>query len=94
MVTIDGSGLTLEEVVRVARQNEAIEIAHDAIERMERSRAVVERLADGDAAVYGVNTGFGLLANTRIPARVMISTRPKPIPLNSVLYGLLLMRTS
>src|SRR6266404_967884 len=66
MVTIDGSKLTLEEVERVARRGEAVEIAHDAIQRMERSRAVVERLADGEAAVYGVNTGVGLLADVRI----------------------------
>ncbi|MDP8979257.1 MAG: histidine ammonia-lyase [Acidobacteriota bacterium] len=66
MVTIDGSRLTLEEVQRVARQNETVEIAHAAIQRMEHSRAVVERLADGDAAVYGVNTGVGLLADVRI----------------------------
>jgi len=30
---------------------------------MERSRAVVERLAAGDDAIYGVNTGVGLLAD-------------------------------
>jgi histidine ammonia-lyase len=66
MVTIDGSRLTLEEVALVARHNEAVEIAHAAIQRMEHSRAVVERLADGDAAVYGVNTGVGLLADVRI----------------------------
>jgi hypothetical protein len=38
------------------------------VEHMERSRAVVERLAAGDAAVYGVNTGVGLLADVRIAA--------------------------
>jgi histidine ammonia-lyase len=34
---------------------------------MERARAVVERLAAGDAPVYAVNTGVGLLADVRVP---------------------------
>jgi len=34
---------------------------------MQRSRAVVERLASGDAPVYAVNTGVGLLADVRVP---------------------------
>ncbi len=32
------------------------------------SHAATSKLAAGDAAAYGINTGFGLLANTRIPA--------------------------
>ena len=35
---------------------------------MRASAAVVRRAADGDAPVYGVNTGFGKLASTRIDA--------------------------
>ena len=34
---------------------------------MQKSRAVVERLASGDAPVYAVNTGVGLLADVRVP---------------------------
>ena len=34
---------------------------------MERSRAVVDRLAAGDDPIYAVNTGVGLLAGVRIP---------------------------
>jgi histidine ammonia-lyase len=34
---------------------------------MERSRAVVDRLAAGDDPIYAVNTGVGLLADVRIP---------------------------
>src|SRR5581483_8057771 len=36
-------------------------------ERMTASRNVVEQLAAGDAPIYAVNTGVGLLANVRIP---------------------------
>ena len=38
-----------------------------AREQMERSRALIDRLAAGDEPIYAVNTGVGLLANVRIP---------------------------
>jgi len=38
-----------------------------AMQRVSDSAAAVERIVRGGAIVYGVNTGFGLLANTRIP---------------------------
>jgi len=67
MVSLDGGRLTIEEVVAVAAGRDAAVIAPEAIERMARSRAVVEGLAAGDAPVYGVNTGVGLLADVRVP---------------------------
>jgi len=63
---LDGEQLTIEQVCAVASGGEAIDLAPSAAAKMERSRAVVERLAAGDAAVYGVNTGVGLLADVRI----------------------------
>ena len=66
MVTLDGGRLTIEEVERVAVAGEQVELAAEARSRMLASRATVERLAAGDAAVYGVNTGVGLLADVRI----------------------------
>ena len=38
-----------------------------AMQRVASSAAAVERIVAGGETVYGVNTGFGLLANTRIP---------------------------
>lgn len=67
MVSLDGSGLSLDITQKVARGDEPVEIAPDAILRMQRSRAVVENLAAGDAPVYAVNTGVGLLADVRVP---------------------------
>ncbi len=67
MTTLDGSHLTFDQVRRVSRENDSLEIAPPAIAAMERSRAVVERLAAGDEPVYGVNTGVGLLADVRVP---------------------------
>ncbi|HEX8984002.1 MAG TPA: aromatic amino acid lyase, partial [Bryobacteraceae bacterium] len=67
MVLLDGESLTLEQVQDVAREGEGVSIAPEAVEKMLRSRAVVERMAEGDAPVYAVNTGVGRLADLRIP---------------------------
>ncbi len=63
--------LTLEALGEVARGRATVEIGPDARARMVASRAVVDEVvAGGDAApaVYGVNTGFGALAEVRISA--------------------------
>jgi histidine ammonia-lyase len=65
-VTLRGAGLTEEQVVAVARRGEKVSLAPAARTRMERSRARVERSAASRDPVYGVSTGFGALAGTRI----------------------------
>ncbi len=67
MVSIDGSHLSFADVYEVSKEGEPVEIASSSIAAMQRSRAVVERLAAGDAPVYAVNTGVGLLADVRVP---------------------------
>jgi histidine ammonia-lyase len=67
MVSIDGSHLSFADVYQVSKEDEPVEIAPSSIVAMQRSRAVVERLAAGDAPVYAVNTGVGLLADVRVP---------------------------
>ena len=65
-VVLDGRHLTLAEVVAVAHQNQTVGIAQQAIAAMQKSRAVVDRLAAGEMPVYAVNTGVGLLADVRV----------------------------
>jgi histidine ammonia-lyase len=63
--------LTLEALVEVARGRRVVEIGAAAHARMAAARAVVDEVVrGGDAApaVYGVNTGFGALAEVRISA--------------------------
>jgi histidine ammonia-lyase len=67
MVTIDGSHLAFDQLERVSNHREPVELAPQAVAAIERSRAVVEKLASGDEPVYGVNTGVGLLADVRVP---------------------------
>ena len=68
MVILTGEGLSVEQVVAVAEGGEPAALGGAARRRMLESRAVVERLAAGEEAVYGVNTGVGLLADVRISA--------------------------
>jgi histidine ammonia-lyase len=66
-IVLDGSRLTLEALERVA-DGASCTLAPRARRTVRASRRVVERALASGAAVYGVNTGFGLLAHVRVPA--------------------------
>jgi histidine ammonia-lyase len=67
-VVLDGRSLTLEQVEAVARHGARVELEAGARERVARTRAGIEaRIAAGEV-LYGVNTGFGRLADVQIPA--------------------------
>ena len=64
---LTGDPLTLAQLNAVAAARMPVAIAPAAQKRMLASLAVVERAAAGDAAAYGINTGFGKLADVRVP---------------------------
>ena len=68
MIELRAGGLTLPEVVAVAREDAQVELMEDARDAMAESAAIVERLASSPEPTYGVSTGFGSLATTPIPA--------------------------
>jgi histidine ammonia-lyase len=65
-VQFDGETLSLAQLHEIVAGEAEAELAPAAREQMNLSRAVVEKLIESDAAVYGVNTGFGKLATVRI----------------------------
>ncbi len=65
-VALDGGSLTLEEVAFVAAGT-SCSLTAKAKRRVAASRRTVERAVRGGRTVYGVNTGFGHLANVGIP---------------------------
>ena len=65
-VALSGNNLTFSQLYDVALRRETVSLAPAAIERMNASRAVVDRLVASGAAAYGINTGFGKLASVRI----------------------------
>ena len=56
---IKGSGLTIEDVVNIARHNEKAELHPEAVERILKCRAMLEKKIDAGEIMYGVNTGIG-----------------------------------
>ena len=63
---VDGKSLSIADVVSVARRDVAVALDRGAEELVRAAAKVVAEVANGDVAVYGVNTGFGDLAQVRI----------------------------
>ncbi len=66
-VVVSGDGLAIADVVDVAAGQARAVLGPGVRARMEPSRKVVVAAIDGDEPVYGVNTGFGALADTSVP---------------------------
>jgi histidine ammonia-lyase len=58
-IVLDGSGLTIEKLERIARQGEAVALAPEALERIKTCRAMLERKLAAHEIMYGTNTGIG-----------------------------------
>ena len=56
---VKGSGLSVEDVVKVARKGEKVELSADALERIIKCRAMLEKKIEAGETMYGVNTGIG-----------------------------------
>ena len=71
MVTVTGHDLSIDQVVRVAREREPVELAPEAIERMHEARAIVEEAVTRGDAIYGVTTGVASRKRVNVPAPEM-----------------------
>ncbi|MBI3403806.1 MAG: histidine ammonia-lyase [Acidobacteria bacterium] len=66
MISLDGSSLTLEQLLAIADRAEPVALSAGARERVQASRAVVDRRARSAEPAYGINTGFGSFADVKI----------------------------
>ena len=66
LLTLDAQPVSLAVLRTVLRQRVQVQLGPLALQRVVASRALIARIVNQDGAVYGVNTGFGLLAHTRI----------------------------
>ncbi len=73
MIVIGAEPLTLGDLRRIWAGNIDLAIAERALDRIARSAQVVAGIAATNVAVYGVNTGFGKLAQKRIPPDQLIA---------------------
>jgi histidine ammonia-lyase len=63
---IDGNSLTLDDVLIVASGDCSVELAPDALPRMQASRALVDGWVRDNKVMYGITTGFGEFSNVHI----------------------------
>lgn len=66
-VRLDGRTLTIEDVIAVAERHERVVVDDAVMARLTKARALVDVMAAGDEPHYGINTGFGALAEKKIP---------------------------
>jgi histidine ammonia-lyase len=58
-IELNGTGLTVEKMERIAREGEAVALGAEALERMRACRAMLEAKLAAREIMYGVNTGIG-----------------------------------
>lgn len=64
---INPGKMTLAELRELYRNDTEIALNEEAWDAVRASRKVVDTIIEEGRTVYGINTGFGLLANTSIP---------------------------
>ncbi|MGQ0710017.1 MAG: histidine ammonia-lyase [Rhodoferax sp.] len=79
--------LTLDQLQRIHAEGVCVELHPDARTALRAAQAVVQAAADGEAPVYGVNTGFGKLANQRISKEQLATLQLNLIRSHSVGVG-------
>lgn len=65
MIELDGLSLNIDKLYRIAH-GEKVEISIHAVERVNNSYKIVQKLVEEGRIIYGITTGFGHLCNTRI----------------------------
>jgi len=58
-IVMDGFSLTIEDINRIARENEQIEMHPDSLVRIKKCRAMLDKKINAHEIMYGVNTGIG-----------------------------------
>ena len=66
-IKLDGNSLTTEQLYTLSHGHTQIALTEEAWQKVRHSHSIIDKIADGDAPVYGINTGFGNFATTSIP---------------------------
>ncbi len=67
MIVLDGTHLTISDVIRVARENEEVCLSEASRKAVAKARAYVDKKLEEEAVVYGLTTGFGRFSDRYIP---------------------------
>jgi histidine ammonia-lyase len=91
VLELTGDGLTLDDAEGILHgQVESLSLAPAARKRVERARRCLESLVGSGATIYGVNTGFGKLANQRIAPEEVLALQENLLRSHAVGMGPLL----
>lgn len=66
MIYLDGSSLTIDQVVEIARNKAEVGLSEEAKKNIQISRDIVEKNIEEKKVIYGLNTGFGKFVNVAI----------------------------
>ncbi len=67
MIELDGHNLTIEQVASAARQGERVALSDSGRQQIETSHQRLNRIIETGEPVYGINTGFGIFSDRKIP---------------------------
>jgi histidine ammonia-lyase len=71
IIILSGDGLTVDDVLAVARPRARVDLDAEALIRVRAARDVVDRVLASGESVYGLNTGLGSLTRFHIPPEEM-----------------------
>lgn len=66
-IYIDGESMTIEKIVQLSNLDTKIELCPEVKLKLDKARKILTDMIDEGKVVYGVNTGFGKLADKNIP---------------------------
>lgn len=66
VLVIDGTNLTLDQLIQVARHGKKVKIAGHALAKVQKSRDYVDRIVAEERIAYGITSGFGKFSDVRI----------------------------
>src|SRR5260370_24310939 len=66
MIEVGNSPISIDDVAKVARQNAPVALHPESIEKLCKSRGVVDQCVKDNKIAYGITTGFGKLSDTFI----------------------------
>src|SRR5256885_3515324 len=87
MIVLEGHGVTLADVVRVARGGALVALDPTARERIRKARETVDRLACSDDAIYGLTTALGANTGRAIPPGDLAAYQERAIRARAVGVG-------
>ncbi|CAM9247137.1 unnamed protein product, partial [Ectocarpus fasciculatus] len=64
-IEVDGSSMTLEKLIALG-DGHPMFVSEETVDRLMRSRAIVDKIVASEVPTYGINTGFGLMSHTNV----------------------------